>query len=137
MMSKRETDTAATELMVQEQGYWVSRDKTCRIDFEVPGTRIHGHGSPGVRFEEEDTGTGQVVVTLGGHHAGGRLPLLRMSRGVAVELIGLLGAAIWNGHVARGLQLPPIPFRDVTGEDCDCVDCNDVARMLLETEEYE
>ncbi|MGW4366669.1 hypothetical protein ACWEKT_13580 [Nocardia takedensis] len=107
---------------VKAENYWVSPDLTRRIDFEVPETVIRGHGSPAARFEES---TGQVWLTLGGRHTGGRTPMLRMSVEAADELATLLSRASLDGWIANGVVPAELaqPFRDITTEPCDCPDC--------------
>ncbi|MFI9506799.1 hypothetical protein [Nocardia sp. NPDC052566] len=120
--------------MVRAEGYWVSSDPQRHVSFELPETRVSGHGSPGVRYVTEGEHAGLVWLTLGGHHAGGRMPLLIMNLDAAAELAQLLAAAVNEGRIIEGADLPSIPFRDVTGDRCNCPACDDALVALLEAE---
>ncbi|CAM4497626.1 hypothetical protein NONI108955_36150 [Nocardia ninae] len=120
--------------MVQAQNYWVSGDPSCRVSFQIFGTRVNGYGSTAVRYVPEGEYEGLVWLTLGGHHTGGLMPLLIMSVDAAAELSELLAAAVIDGRIAQGVALQPIPHRDITCESCQCPDCDDELVALLEAE---
>ncbi|MET7772397.1 hypothetical protein [Nocardia sp. NPDC005366] len=119
---------------VQAEGHWVSPDKTRRIDFDVWGAHMHGYGSPAVSYQES---TGEVWLSLGGHHTKGNMPTLRMSIHAAGELATLLSRANLDGLIGLGLVPAELaqPFRDVTCEPCDCLEC--VATALAEDRQRE
>ncbi|MFD4441638.1 hypothetical protein ACFWPK_17860 [Nocardia sp. NPDC058519] len=114
---------------VKAENHWVSPDKTRRIDFEVWGAHVHGYGSPAVRFQES---SGEVWLSLGGRHRDGGTPILRMSVAAAGELATLLSRANLDGLIGQGVVPAELaqPYRDVTCEPCDCLQC--VATALAE-----
>ncbi|WP_216905892.1 hypothetical protein [Nocardia noduli] len=99
------------------QNYWVSLDKTAHVDFAVHGTCVRGAGNPAVRYDET---ADRVVLVLGGHHASGRMPELRLKVSAALELADLLEAAAVDA-LAPGQPL--FAYVDVTAENCDCAEC--------------
>ncbi|MET8655117.1 hypothetical protein [Nocardia aurea] len=82
-----------------------------------------------MRFHES---TGEVWLSLGGHHCEGRMPLLRMSVTAAGELAFLLSRANLDGLIGQGLVPAELaaPYRDVTCEPCDCDECTAAAQAV-------